>query len=283
MVRSLPARIALLAAAAAFIAATPAEAAAPRQPLETLVRHLPPPTPVDMDVWLRRLVGRFRWEGMLDTQPLQAPVDGSNLLRVQGMGDCVAVGQGPGVQCVLDVRWPEMWSLAGDPVAVPNLTPAMSLYGIDAVRERYVYLQVDNKGLAVGGPGTLYGATATLRAPCIGTNLPLQAPPSPGGTQPTSSDPDFSGGGSLGTDSTSSSDSSSAPDGNQAAAPAASRSAPINSITAEPAPWMRCLWTTRIIAEPDKDLIFINIDYGDRMDPTNRFTLTLRRIRNPRN
>jgi hypothetical protein len=46
---------------------------------------------------------------------------------------------------------------------------------------------------------------------------------------------------------------------------------------------MRCLWTTRIIAEPDKDLIFINIDYGDRMDPTNRFTLTLRRIRNPRN
>ena len=44
---------------------------------------------------------------------------------------------------------------------------------------------------------------------------------------------------------------------------------------------MLCLWTTRIIAEHGKDLIHINIDYGDRMDPTNRFTLSLRRIRNP--
>jgi hypothetical protein len=45
---------------------------------------------------------------------------------------------------------------------------------------------------------------------------------------------------------------------------------------------MSCLWTTRIIAQPGKDLIWVNIDYGDRFDPTNRFTLTLRRISNPR-
>jgi hypothetical protein len=230
-----------------------------------------------MDVWLRRLVGRFQWEGILDTQPLGAEEDGSDVLRVQGMGDCIAVGQGPGVQCVLDVRWREEFTFQGTPVAVPNLTPAMTMYGLDPIRERFVYLQVGNKGLALGGPGALYGATATLRATCIGTNLPLQAAPTPAGLQPAASDPQSSEGGSSGTDS------SSPPgaDGSQAAAPAASYSAPINSISAEPTPATRCLWTTRIIAEPNKNLIYINIDYGDRMDPTNRFTLTLRRIGDP--
>jgi hypothetical protein len=207
---------ALLAAAVAIIAATPAEAAAPRRPLETLVRHPPPPTPVDMDIWLRRLVGRFRWEGMLDTKPQEAPEDMTDILSVQGMGDCVAVGQGPGVQCVLDVRWPDSWTLQGGAVAVPNLTPAMSLYGIDAVRERFVYLQVDNKGLALGGPGSLHGATATLRAPCIGTDLPMQATPTPGASPPASSG--TAAGSNRGTDS------SGGVDGNQASAPAAATS-----------------------------------------------------------
>lgn len=147
---------------------------------------------------MARLVGRFRWEGVLDTRPLGGQADGRDLLRVQGMGDCVAVGQGPGVQCVLDVRWVEDWTPRGEPIAVPNLNPAMSLYGLDAIQERFARFN-----------------------------------------------------------------------------------APIVRASAEPAAWMDCLWTTRITARPDKDVIHINIDYGDRWEPSNQFTRTLRRIRKP--
>jgi len=277
MVRPLSASA--LLAALAIIAAMPAGAAAPRRPLETMVRRPPPPTPVDMDIWLRRLVGRFRWEGMLDTSPATSSEDGSDLLRVHGMGDCVAVGVGPGVQCVLDVKWLDDWSLQGGAIAVPNLTPAMSLYGIDAVRERFVYMQVDNKGLALGGPGTLYGSTATMRAPCIGTDLPMQVTPTPGTSEAAS--PESAAGSNRGTDSPGGSDGGSG-GGLSSSAPAGpSYRTPINSISEEPGPATGCLWTTRIIARPDKDLIWVNIDYGDRVDPTNRFTLSLYRVNPP--
>lgn len=293
MVRPISARTALLAASVAFIAAVPAGAAAPRTPLETLVRHPLPPSMVDMGDWLRLLAGRFKWDGVLDTQPQEAPENGTDLYSVSGMSDCVTVGAGPGVQCVIDVRWHEGWTLQGRPIAVPNLTPAMILYGIDPVRERLVYLQVDNKGLAIGGPGTLYGNAATLRAPCIGTDLPVQVAATPGSSAFTSSDQGSSGGDGFGSDSSGASDGGQSPGGSrglvggeggtasQSAAGGAKYTAPSSSLSADVDPGLTCVWITRVDANPDKDLIFINIAYGDRADPTNRFALSLRRFKYP--
>src|SRR5215204_6555314 len=82
-----------------------------------------PPTP--MDVWLRRLVGNFTFEGLVqavalgDCAPLPPdPAKQSQMSEappepycrtIKGKGDCVGVGKGPGVHCVLDVLWKEMY------------------------------------------------------------------------------------------------------------------------------------------------------------------------------
>src|SRR5690606_30213292 len=58
--------------------------------------------PVAMDVWLRRLVGQFTFEGMISVQ-------GGDTQTVEGKGDCVSVGTGPGVQCVLNVTWLDIY------------------------------------------------------------------------------------------------------------------------------------------------------------------------------
>lgn len=290
MVRPPFTRIALLVAAACIVL-EPTNAASPRAPLETLVEHPPPASTMDMGDWLRLLVGRFKWDGVLDTQPQDSTELNTDLLSVQGMSDCVSVGAGPGVQCVIDVRWPENYSFEGNPVAVPNLTPAMSMFGIDAARQRLVYLQVDNKGLSIGGPGTLSGNGATMRAPCIGTDLPLQAPATPGESPFASSDAGFTGGDASGSDSSGGADGGGQSpggglmlSGGQGAgtgpAGAARYTSPISSISAEPGPWLGCIWITRIDAKPGRDLIFINILYGDRADPTNTFAISLRRMKN---
>lgn len=240
------------------------------------MRHPPPATSVEMDIWLRRLVGRFQWDGVLDLNPRNGTPDGSDLLGVKGISDCIAIGAGPGVQCVLDVRWLEKYTFEGVPEAVPSLTPAMNMFGIDSARQRMLYLQVDNRGRANGGAGTLVGSTADFRAPCIGTDLPLLSREEPGqsmvGQGEQSASGEDSGQGNTGGNDFGTADTRQT---------ATHHSAAIGGNSGEPAPWMTCLWITRISARSDSNVIYINIAYGDRSDPTNRFTLTLRRVLNP--
>jgi hypothetical protein len=51
----------------------------------------------EMELWLRRLVGKFRIEGEYAVR------DGSNPLR--GTAECFAVGTGAGVSCAIDASW----------------------------------------------------------------------------------------------------------------------------------------------------------------------------------
>lgn len=269
----------LAAAVAAFVTVA-AQAAAPRQPQETLVRHPSPATAVEMDVWLRRLVGKFRWEGVLDVEPRFGREDGTDVLAVRGYSDCVAIGSGPGVHCVLDVRWNEKYTFMGKPVAVPNLTPAMMMFGIDAARERMLYLQVDNKGLPHGGVGSLVGSTAEFRAPCISTDPELSSMERPG-QSPIPQGGQSSGGGDPGQGNSGGFDPGASGGSNfdtTMGSESTTRNTPaIGGNSGEPAVWMRCLWITRISANEDSKVVFINIAYGERSDPTNRYTLTLRR------
>lgn len=272
-------RLALLAGIAAIFATASADAASPRGPQETQVRRPPPATPVEMDAWLRRLVGRFRWEGVLDIFPQVGMEDGSDMLGVGGISDCIAIGSAAGVQCVLDVRWKELYTHEGEPLAVPNLTPAMSMFGIDAARERMLYLQVDNKGLPHGGPGSLVGSTADFRSVCLSTDPQNRVPAPPGQSMngPGGQSDSGAGGGGDGAD-----QGGTGPGGSGSAASGDSTSRYSPSLgRGEPASWMSCLWITHISAKPGSKVIHINISYGDRADPTNRFVLTLRRIQDP--
>lgn len=107
--------------------------------------------------WLPRLAGRYALEGVVD------PESGQDAQGVKGTADCVLVGEGPGVQCILDARWTQRWSRLGQPVGTPPyLHPAMLLLGVTTGEKAVRYLQVDYKGIAQGGNGLLGGSMIRL-------------------------------------------------------------------------------------------------------------------------
>jgi hypothetical protein len=168
---------------AAMLASTGASAQ-PREPAPAWVDPAGPPT--EMDVWLRRMVGRYTFDGLVhviaqgDCAPL--PPQGSAppppftpaCQGVKGKGDCIGIGTGPGVQCVLNVMWQDMYdvnfeggTVSALPGAISYLDPAMALFGLDPGRASINYLLVDNKGLPEGGPGSSTGNRATFRTTCV--------------------------------------------------------------------------------------------------------------------
>jgi hypothetical protein len=116
--------------------------------------------------WMVRLVGNFRYEGFVELRP----GDGvpKERLPVRGVGECVAFGVAPGVQCSVAIRWPEVHGPDGAAVVggVSSLNPAMILYGLDPDRRGIHFLQVDQHGVAEGGVGYLFDDVLTSTAPC---------------------------------------------------------------------------------------------------------------------
>jgi len=173
-------------AAGALLHGTDADAQA-RQQIQVEYQAEPP---VEMDVWLRRLVGRFSFEGVVHVPSNgECGAHGASLITmpcqtIKGTGDCVSVGRGPGVQCMLNVSWHEIWtsvsSLTGlvetgmdsftsdfVPGALPYLNPAMVQFGLDPRTAAINHLLVDHKGLAEGGLGSETGSRATFRTACV--------------------------------------------------------------------------------------------------------------------
>lgn len=119
----------------------------------------------EMAAWLPRLVGRFKYEGVADLRSEAerlAPPDTTRPMRVKsatGKGDCVAIGNGPGVQCVMHVLWDEEWGPSGEPVegGVSFLGPAATLYGFDPIAAEVRYLMLNTSGVAESEVGILRG------------------------------------------------------------------------------------------------------------------------------
>jgi len=198
--------IAATTLAGALLAST--QAIADPRATQTTGQEAGPSTPAD--VWLRRLAGRYRFEGLVhvmakgDCGPLppdpakqdqmsEAPPE-PYCRSIKGTGDCVAVGKGPGVQCVLNVFWQDMYEVlmqqseAGAesvdasptgvfelPGGVAYLDPSMALFGLDPGNSAISYLVVDNKGMPEGGPGHVSGNRATFKTTCVNAPTLLNA------------------------------------------------------------------------------------------------------------
>ena len=169
--------------------------AAVAQPRGTLA-EIPPDTPetrearrqqlaIEMPAWMSRMVGRFRYSGVV--QFYQTSVPGADvrdfpdrdktfdlgtcdeecftsipsLRDTKGLGDCIAIGAGAGVHCVVYVPWQEEWMPTGKPVdgGVSFLGPASTLYGYDPVASRIRYLILNTNGIAESEEGVLNGNT----------------------------------------------------------------------------------------------------------------------------
>ena len=128
--------------------------------------------PAAMAEWLRRLVGRFKFDGaiQLGAQPTCPP----QCEPIKGLGDCVAVGTGPGVQCIFNITWQDMFQTNFDqgtvdapPGAVAYLDPAMALFGLDPGAAAVNNLLVNDKGLPEGSRGGITNITAKFSTQCV--------------------------------------------------------------------------------------------------------------------
>ena len=146
----------------------------------------------ELEEWLGRLVGKFRLQGTVSTAvgggigPISsAALDTSGVGQAhctggqcylerdpRGVGECRHVGAGPGVQCRIDVPWPQMTFTAGPfqgggGFGSPNLEGARILYGIDPDNLGIRFLMVDGKSLAIEALGFLEGSWAVFTTRCV--------------------------------------------------------------------------------------------------------------------
>lgn len=161
-------------------------------------RTEPPPPPAaevvtpETEDWLLRLPGRYQFEGVIRHEEVVADPDrdevdeetGATVMRhtpwrlniwtqaVQGKGDCIEFGSGPGLQCVINLVWPQVWRGTGKAQlgGVSDLNPAMILAGVAPASGGIRFLLVDQKGLAHPGSSTLRGDTAATSPACV--NMP---------------------------------------------------------------------------------------------------------------
>lgn len=174
--------------------------------------HAPPPKwknpmgePGNPDDWLNRLKGRYRVEGTVEVvlahpdyernrcgglppdpgqQENPPPPAIPYCEGISGMADCVAVGDGSGVQCILNAKWRDIYDIVYPdaegaldartgvfelPGGVSNLSPSMALFGVDPYGDGIRFLLVDAKGLAEGSPGGVRGDRTSFRTPCVNT------------------------------------------------------------------------------------------------------------------
>jgi hypothetical protein len=218
------------------------------------------------DVWLRRMVGRFQFEGLVEVvyyppedghrcaalppDPKEAESDKPPKLpqpwcsAIKGMGDCVAIGTGPGVQCVLNVKWQDFYEVVSPEDLEPDepappvgvftlpggasyLDPAMALYGLDPGKSAINFLLVDSKGLPEGTLGLIKGNRATFKTPCVNAAVLLNA---------------------------------------------------MKPAPPETGSWRTCERTLYIDAKPDAKLVFMTMDIEINDDIWTRFTMSLRRV-----
>lgn len=214
--------------------------------------------PTEAEVWLQRLAGRYQFDGVIevvfypDRQCAPLPPDPSQVENppppvepfcrsVSGMGDCIAIGTGPGIQCILDLKWPDLYevrypepdTLDGRtgvfevPGGVANLSPSMALYGMDPGSSGLRFLLVDGKGIAKGTAGGQTGNRATFTTPCASSATLLNK---------------------------------------------------MYPDQIDNRPPQTCTETVRLDARPDSKVVFMSVDYEVNDELFTRYELTLRRV-----
>lgn len=116
--------------------------------------------------WMARLVGEFDVGG---TVILSGPDGGEQTVEVLGHAQCIGFGIGPGVQCDLQVKWPEAAGPDGEefPGGVSAFDPAALLLGYEPVQGAVSYILVSNKGHAETAVGEMVsGDTMRSRTDC---------------------------------------------------------------------------------------------------------------------
>jgi hypothetical protein len=122
----------------------------------------------ELDTWLRRLPGRFRIDGRIDL--LMQP----NAVRTRdfdGVADCKEIGDGVGLHCILNAKWPviedqpSMVAMGPTPKKTPSaqldtMQPAVLVLGLDLGRPGIRAMMVNADSIAHTWSGPLRENTA---------------------------------------------------------------------------------------------------------------------------
>lgn len=134
----------------------------------------PPADLAELQSFLRRLPGRFRIEGRIEggvAYNVQGQMNVPQSARITGVADCRGVGEGAGIDCMINATWPVMDGAfsgirdAQSRSQVLNVfRPAVLVLGVDPnpdwLRVRTLLVTAD--GFSHGGLGQL--ANNTIRA-----------------------------------------------------------------------------------------------------------------------
>lgn len=99
----------------------------------------------DVDDWLRKLVGRYRIDALVESLLFPGPAAGYS-----GMADCIGVGNGAGVQCLVAIHGADILHLL--------------MFGRNPDDLKVHVLEVDEKGIGEARSGPLRGSTMQSRA-----------------------------------------------------------------------------------------------------------------------
>jgi hypothetical protein len=178
----------ILMAAAAMLCSAAIRAQPRAEPKVSLEAFVPVTEPAAMAEWLKRLAGRYTVDGMVhvvqqgdcgnlppdpavETPP--APPE-PPCQPIKGKADCVGVGTGPGVHCILNAMWLDIFNtdfengtMTDLPGGVSYLDPSMILFGLDPGQAAVNYMLVDSKGLPEGTIGSIVGHKATFTTQCV--------------------------------------------------------------------------------------------------------------------
>lgn len=114
---------------------------------ETLEAGAPARKLAEMEIWLRRLTGKFRIEGKYWNS------GGSS--SVSGTADCFGIGSGPGASCVISTEWEAPNESSRDPRLDMALHNAMRglvlLFGIDPGGSQVRATLVDFRAIRTSG------------------------------------------------------------------------------------------------------------------------------------
>jgi hypothetical protein len=113
-----------------------------------------------LDTWLRRLVGKFRYEGFVQFG------NGGDERLVTGTQDCWNFGEGPGLLCLINMTWPFIGSY-GQQGPSSYWDPALALYGIGPSPLEINFMQLDRSGQPEGIPARMRGSDVVrFQVPC---------------------------------------------------------------------------------------------------------------------
>jgi hypothetical protein len=122
----------------------------------------------EMDAWLRRLPGRYRIKGEVIFAPESPePQSGS----VEGIADCSSVGDGPGVNCIINAKWPFLPYDQPPTNIRPSITeylntmrPSVLVFGMSLDPPRVVSLMVMGDSVVLDWSGRLKRDTVSQGA-----------------------------------------------------------------------------------------------------------------------